>query len=234
MRLRMPGDIEWTSGGAWLSEQIDLWERDAAFTSPIDILGRDLDISRDARLMLVAIGLVEEDGAFAELFATLQTPLGHRRPTLGLLREVTRFMPIDGVADAWSLARPLIDAGVADVLNPDAPRSEWMLRIPPPVWTAIRGERPAQPMPGLAYTPPDAVPHVDDVIVSREQRARLRQIQHLLANAPARTVVVRGTPGSERVGLVAALAASLGRGLIEATAVSSPRDEVLARIGPLS
>src|SRR5262249_56411100 len=41
-------------------------------------------------------------------------------------------------------------------------------------------------------------------------------------------------PGSERLGLVAALAASLGRGLMEAVVVSSTRDEVLARIGPLS
>ena len=234
LRRRMPDGIDWTSGGAWLNEQIASWERGGALSSAIDVLGRELGISRDARLMLVAIGLVEEDAAFAELFATLQAPLGHRRPTLGLMREVTRFMPIESVADAWSLARPLIDAGIAEALNPDAPRSEWMLRVPPAIWTAIRGERPAQPMPGLTYTPPDSVPPIDEVIVSREQRARLRQIQHLLAHAPARTLVVRGTPGSERVSLVAALAASLGRGLMEATAISSPRDEALARIGPLS
>jgi len=33
--------------------------------------------------------------------------------------------------------RPLVDAGLAEILNPDVPRSEWLLRVPPPLWSAL-------------------------------------------------------------------------------------------------
>jgi hypothetical protein len=235
LRRRMPSEIEWASGGAWLREQIDAWEQGGDLTGPIGAIDGDLGTPRDARLMLIVVGLVEEDTAFAELFAALQAPLGHRRPTLGLLRELARVIPPgDTPSDAWSLVRPLIDAGLAEIMNGEAPRSEWLLRVPPPIWTAIRGERPAQPMPGLTYRSPDAAASVDDLIVSEHQRERLRQVRHLLLAAPARTVIVRGMAGSERVEIVATIAGAIGRGVLETMALQSGRDEMLARLGPLS
>ena len=130
--------------------------------------------------------------------ALSEAPLGYRRPTLGLLRELVRLLPIQsGPADAWALCRPLVDAGLAEILNGDAPRSEWLLRVPPPIWTAIRGERPAQPMPGLAYRPPDAVPTVEDLIIGERQRERAAlQVRHLLATTLHAPWSCAGWPGA--------------------------------------
>jgi hypothetical protein len=233
LRRRMPDALEWASSGAWLRDQIDAWEREGELAAPIASLGRELAIARDAQLMLIVLGLVEEDAAFAELFATLQAPLGHRRPTLGLLRELTRTLPSDASGEAWPLVRPLVDSGFAEIVNGDAPRSEWTFRVPPPIWTALRGERPAQPMPGLAFRSPASTPAIEDLIVGERQRARLHQVRHLLATTPAHTLIVRGMAGSERLEIAAALAAAIGRGVLEVTALPGGRDETLARLGPL-
>jgi hypothetical protein len=225
------------SMGEWLRRHIEPWEMGARSERrelPLLAVVDEIGVSRDAVLMLVLLGLVEEDAAFAALFAALQAPFGHRRPTLGLLRELVHELPSATPPDAWSLCRPLVDAGLAEVLNADAARSEWLLRVPPPIWTAIRGERPAEPIAGLSYQPPDVAPALDDLIVPALQRDRLRHVQRLLAAGQLRTLIVRGSAGSERMELTAALAAATGRGLLEAVTVATPRDDRLARLGPLA
>jgi hypothetical protein len=235
-----PGDPTAAAAPAvWLRRQVERWEADVPAGAggdvlPMTALIEELGISRDARLMLVALGLVEEDAAFAALLAALQAPLGLRRPTLGLLRELVQDLPSAGGLDAWMLCRPLVDAGFAEVVNSDAPRSEWMLRVPPPVWTAIRGDRPGEPIVGLGYRPPDAATPLDELIVSDHQLDRLRHVRQLVAEQRVRTIIVRGTAGSERLDIVSALAAETGRGVLEAMAIASPRDERLPRLGPLA
>ena len=234
-----PGGTDAALPAAWLRRHIERWEAEVPVNVndvalPMIAIVEELGISRDARLMLIVLGLVEEDAAFAALFSALQAPLGHRRPTLGLLRELVQELPSADALDAWMLCRPLVDAGLAEVVNGDAPRSEWLLRVPPPVWTAIRGDRPSEPMVGLAYRPPDKSPSLDELIVPERQLHRLRHVQQLLADRRVRTLIVRGTAGSERLDIVSALAAGTGRGVLEAVAIASPRDERLACLGPLA
>jgi ATPase family associated with various cellular activities (AAA) len=232
IRRRMPEGIDWRSGSGWLRGHVDEWSADAGASLPFVALERDLGIGRDSRLMLAVLGLVEEDAAFAALFAALQAPLPEHRPMLGTLRELAQELP-DAAPDAWTLCRPLIDAGLAEVLNPDAPRSEWLLRVPPPIWTALRGDRPAEPIPGVRHQSADGAAPLADLIVTERQRGRLRQIQPLLAEGRVRTVIVRGPSGCERTSIVAALAAETGRGLLEVRALQAPRDDRLPRLGPL-
>ncbi len=231
VRRRMPDGMDWRSGAQWLRAQTDAWSAEADGSLPLVALERDLRIDRESRLMLAVLGLVEEDAAFAALFAALQAPLGHRRPTLGMLRELAQELP--DAADAWMLCRPLVDAGLADILNPDAPRSEWLLRVPPPIWTAVRGDRPPEPIPGLLFQPCETATALGDLIVGERQLGRLRQVQPLLSAGRIRTLVVRGVPGCERAEIAAALAAGTGRGVLEATAIQSARDDRLSRVGPL-
>lgn len=232
VRRRMPDGTDWHGGARWLREQIDEWCVEAG-PLPLRSVQHDLGIGRESLVMLAVLGLVEEDAAFAELFAALQAPLGHRRPTLGLLRELTHEFASDETADAWTLCRPLVDAGLAEVLNSEAPRSEWLLRVPPPIWTAVRGDRPSEPLPGLALTEPDRATTVGDLIVTDRQRGRLRHVQTLLEVERVRTLVVRGMAGCERTAIVGAVAAAAGRGVLEVSAFQSSRDERLTRIGPL-
>ena len=76
----------------------------------------ELALTRDSLLALVIVGLVEEDSRFATLFAGLQHPIPHRRPSITLLREILLSdagrtadvceicQPIDGVTTNPSLA----------------------------------------------------------------------------------------------------------------------------------
>jgi hypothetical protein len=232
IRRRMPEGMDWRAGSRWLRTQIDEWSADADEALPLVALERDLGIERDARLMLAVLGLVDEDAAFAALFAALQAPLPEHRPTLGTLRELVHELPA-AAADAWMLCRPLVDAGLAAVLNPDAPRSEWILRVPPPIWTAVRGDRPAEPIGGLHFRAPESATPLADLIVSDRQRERLRQVQPLVESGRVRTLIVRGMSGCERTEIVGALAACTGRGLLEITASAGGRDDRLARVGAL-
>ena len=231
---RMPGDVSPGSTGAWMRQAIGAWESAAGPALPLAALHTELGIGHDARLVLILLGLVEEDAAFAALFAALQVPLGHRRPTLGLLRELAQVAPFDPQSDPWNLCRPLVDAGLADVVNADAPRSEWVLRVPSPVWTAIRGDRPAEPMAGLRYRAAGAAPAIEDLILPEAELDRLRQAHSLLEDGRLRTLVVRGLAGTERLATIAALAGAAGRGLIEFTGLGAAHDERLARLGPLA
>jgi hypothetical protein len=236
IRRRMPADADWQDAPAWLRSAIAEWENDAGVLLPLKTLDH-IGIGPDARVLLVVLGLVEEDATFASLFAALQAPLSHRRPTLGLLREMVQEFPHDGaLPDAWALCRPLVDGGFAEVLNPDAPRSEWLLRVPPSVWTAIRGDSSPEPIPGLSHrVQGDALP-LAQLIVPDGQIRRLQQVAHLLAERRVRTLVVRGMPGSERMEIAAALAAAIGRGVLEVAQDqrAQARDERLARLGPLA
>jgi hypothetical protein len=239
LRRRMPDGIDWATSAAWLRGEVDAWEATAGAALPLTLLGAELGIDRDARVLLVLLGLVEEDAAFASLFAALQAPLPHRRPTVGLLREFAQALPSASSSDAWSLCRSLVDAGLAEVLNPDAPRSEWVLRVPPPIWTAIRGDRPAEPIPGLRYRAADTAPEIDGLVVPGAQIPRLHHVARLLDAGHVRTIVLRGMAGSERLEIIAALAGAIGRGVLEASSDSratSPvsREERLARLGPLA
>jgi hypothetical protein len=189
IRRRMPADADWQDAPAWLRSAIAEWENDAGVLLPLKTLDH-IGIGPDARVLLVVLGLVEEDATFASLFAALQAPLSHRRPTLGLLREMVQEFPHDGaLPDAWALCRPLVDGGFAEVLNPDAPRSEWLLRVPPSVWTAIRGDSSPEPIPGLSHrVQGDALP-LAQLIVPDGQIRRLQQVAHLLAERRVRTLV---------------------------------------------
>jgi hypothetical protein len=232
IRRRMPEDVDWRSGSTWLRAHVDEWSAGADVSLPFAALERDLGVERDSRLMLAVLGLVEEDAAFAALFAALQAPLPDHRPTLGTLRELAHELP-DAPGDAWALCRPLIDAGLAEILNSDAPRSEWLLRVPPPIWTAMRGDRPAEPMPGLIFHPAADATALDDLIVTDRQRARLRQVQPLLASGRVSTLIVRGPAGCERLEIAGALAAAEGRGLLDVRGLQAARDDRLTRLGPL-
>jgi hypothetical protein len=232
IRRRMPDGMDWRSGNRWLRTQIDEWSADGDEWLPFVALERDLGIGRDSRLMLAVLGLVDEDAAFAALFAALQAPLSDHRPTLGTLRELVHELP-DAPPDAWSLCRPLVDAGLAEILNQDAPRSEWILRVPPPIWTAIRGDRPDEPIAGLRFRAADSATPFDDLIVSDRQRERLRQVQPLVESGRVRTLIVRGMAGCERIEIVGALAACTGRGLLEVAVTTGGRDDRLARVGGL-
>ena len=232
LRGRMPDGAGWHDGAAWLRARIDEWESRADASLPLIAVRRELGLTRDARLTLAILGLVEEEAAFASLFAALQAPLDHRRPTIGLLRELAREAYV-AEPDPWPACGALLATGLADVLNADAPRSEWALRVPAPVWSAISGERRAAPSPGLRYQTPDAFTPLRDLILPDAQLARVVELCALVEARQARTVVVRGPAGCDRLEVIGAVARELNQGALEVSGTPAAHDERLRLLGPL-
>jgi hypothetical protein len=211
---RFPDDLHPDDLCAALSSERERWEAGASHWLPLKALCEESAFRHEAMMCMVMSGLAEEDARFAALYSALQQPLGHRRPTLGLLEALVQAR---GLADitAWNLCHPLLEARLLEVTNRDAPRSEWVLAVPPPLWTALRGEISSHPLPGSQYHPPDSFLPVADLILPPQEIGRVAELGPLLKTGQTRTLVVRGLPGSERLELIGAVARTLGRGLLE-------------------
>ena len=218
-----------------LRDQRHDWEEDAGDAwLPLRALTTELGLSEERVLALVLGGLVEEDARFGDVFAAAQAPHGHRRPTLGLAFDVVRCVWPELAGDGWTLCRPLLEAGLAEVVNPDAPRSEWQMRVPTPLWNAVRGETPATPLPGVRYHAPESFLPLSEMVLADGDRERLNELRALLAAGEMRTLVVRGMPGSERLEIVGAVSRGLGRGVLEATPPSDANSATWKLLGPLA
>ena len=165
----------------------------------------------ELELLLVA-GLQEEDPRFSDLFE--QATGGERRPTAGLLLAWWRCDEDEqDRADVVRRSiRNLVSAGLLQVLNPDAPRSEWTLIVVPPLWDALRGEPPA--LPWLRHkTKTDLLPLPDYKAVP-SVLAICRQLPQLLSAQAEQMLIVRGPRQNGRKTLLGALAHSLDKDLL--------------------
>ncbi|HEY0022134.1 MAG TPA: ATP-binding protein [Longimicrobium sp.] len=185
-------------------------------------------------LALVMAGLIEEDARFGDVFEAAQAPGGGRRPAVALVHEVVRITRPGLSGDGWTLCRPLLEAGLVEIANPDAPRAAWQMRVPAALWTALRGETPSEPLPGVRHYPAGSFMPLSGMVLDGEVRARLVELTVLLAAGEARVVVVRGLPGSERLEVLGAVAGALGRGILEARPDAGAGTDVSRVLGPLA
>jgi len=211
---------------AWEGEAGDAW-------LPLLALRTELGLDDEHLLTLVLAGLVEEDARFGEVFQAAQGA-GARRPAVALLHEVVRATRPALVGDGWTLCRPLVDAGVAEIANPDAPRAAWQLRVPSALWTALRGEMPAEPLPGVTHHRADGFAPLDEMVLDGEVRGRLHELAGLLAAGETRAVVIRGLGGSERLEALGAVLRALGLGILEARAGAAANADTARVLGPLA
>lgn len=214
----MPDGLQWQEGTTWWTREIQAWEQAEAPRSPssrdvfpLRTLTRVLGLTLPQRLAFVIVGVLEEDSRFGTLFAGLQAPLPTRRPTFELVNRAIQHMAPGG--NAWQVTQPLLQHGLVDVVDRQAPRAEWALRVPPLLWEAARGEMPSSPTRGFnLHTSADG-PELSDLVLDD---AFIDQLQHtptLIENGQVRTIVVRGTPGSDRRRIVQALARAVRRGI---------------------
>jgi histone H3/H4 len=233
IRRRLPDSGTWGDSLCWLQDACERWEQGTAGWLPLRALREEAGLGREELLALVTIGLVEEESHFASLFASLQEPPGLRRPALGLLKEILQHEGASAVVDAWTLCRALVEQGLAEVVNRDAPRSEWMLRVPAPLWSAVRGECEEQPLPDTQYRGMEDCRPLAELLLSEPERHQLLELQPMLATGQVRLVVLRGSAGSERLEVAGSITQGLGRGVLEASALQ-PGDGRWALLGPLA
>lgn len=187
------------------------WEREAVRQGthlPLVAL-RDAGLSALELELLLAVGLVEEDPRFGNVFEHAQRH--ERRPTFGLLMAWWRDDGSDDnrADDVRSGLQRLIDHGMLQLPNPDAPRGDWALSVVLAVWDGLRGEAPA--LRWLRYTPLAALPALDEHVAPDEARAACAALPELLASRPAHVLLVRGPAHNGRKTLAGALARSLGK-----------------------
>jgi len=233
LRPRLPQEIDWANSLQWLEEEIAKWESDTSSWLPLRALREALRLSRDVSLGLILIGLVEEESSFGSLFANFQGPGGPSRPSLGLVHTLLGAGRAAQAVGLSELSRGLVDSGLTEVINPAAPRTEWILRVSPAMWQAICGDPIAVPLPGTHFTPPQSLPSSEDSSLAPSVRLRLPAIASLLSSGDTRALVVRGMPGCDRLAVADAILRLLEYARMEVDASFVPGNERWRLLGPI-
>jgi hypothetical protein len=205
-----PADaVEW-----WEAEILD-WQQGGDLHFPLAALEGLATVGRNGRAVLMLAGLVQEDSRFGTLFAHLQEPLTSRRLTVGLVSQLLARNGLAAEIDSWETCRGLFGLGALTAANPTSPRSEWMLHVPAPVWDAVRSSLDHGPGGWCVLHAADEYPPLDELILPDGFLERLRQTPAILAEGKARALILRGTPGSDRLQVAGATARALSREVIE-------------------
>ena len=218
-----PEQLNWREFGSWWRDSLLSWEETASEYLPLHALRETAALDHDAITLLVMTGLNEEDARFGALFEIVQGTPGQTRLTQGLASAWWRDDA--GNNRARFLIRQLQEAGLVQVVNPDAPRSHWALQVPAPVWEAIRGEKYDAPAPWARYIAPSQLVTTEELVISDQTRRLLTTLPSLLASRQVNTLVVRGPRHNGRRTLIGALARALNCGVLEISGLSQPVDE---------
>jgi hypothetical protein len=217
---------EWT-------DSLRRWELGIPTHLPLRALRDALGLDDGAVTLLFAISLIEEDPRFGFVIDCAQpVSQGQHRPTLGLLTAWWR--DDDAVTHVRERVRTLLDSGLIQVINGEAPRLQWVFQSPPAVWDALRGEMRSSPAPWLRFTPPQELPAVADLVVAEPLRRAIGTVPSLLRSGDARAVIVRGPQHNGRRTIVRAIAGELGRGVLELRGPLRADDERWALAGTLA
>ena len=234
MRRHMPDKISWEEAAAWWEQQIQTWEDQCDIYLPLQALADEAGLNFSTRLAFMVTGLVEEDSRFGTLFAELQEPLTHRRPTLEMVGQMMMDEAVVvGEADPWTICRPLLDMGLVEAPNHQAPRSEWVLKVPLLLWDALRGQVEKEPAPGYIYHPIEALTGLSELIVDVNTLSRLEKIPGLVSARITRMVIVRAAHGANTTEVMGAIAHSLGRGLLNIDGPALANNKGAQLVGPL-
>lgn len=215
----------------WL-ESLQSWEKKTAVHLPIRALQSAAGLDHSAMILLTVIGLIEEDLRFGTLFETMQGTTGQHRVTPGLLNCWGRDQA--NWSDARANVRRMQDLGLLRVVNPEAPRLEWAMEVPSPLWDALRGEHNNVPGHGFRYRSADQLLPIDELILTPALHEQVKAIPTLLASGEADGVMVRSASRNGRRTLVGAIARELGLGLLEVTPSSVGDVDRWQLMGPLA
>ena len=192
------------------------WEREAVrgrVHLPLVAL-RNAGLSALELELLLAVGLIEEDPRFAAIFEQAQRT--ERRPTFGLLMAWWRDDGHGGdrATEIRDGLQRLIDHGLIQLRNGDAPRADWILAPVLAVWDGLRGRPPATAW--LTHVPIESLPDLDTFVASEATHVACRALPALLGARPAPLLLVRGPVHNGRKTLASVLARSMNRPLLVA------------------
>jgi len=232
--LQRIGDIEISSRASdprWRAF-VARWEATVGTHLPLRALREALQLDDRTLTLLMAIGLIEEDPRFAFPIEAAQPSGPSPRPTLGLLTAWWR--DDDGVSGVRGAIRILIEHGLVHVVNPEAPRLQWMFQSPPAVWDALRGEPSITAMAGVTLTVARQLPSVEDLILPDVTRREVEALPSILRSRRAKAVIVRGPRHNGRHTIARAMAGALGLNALELTGSLRQPDDRWTSAGVLA
>jgi hypothetical protein len=205
----------------WAS--LDAWERAVRGHLPLRALRETAGLKHTGVMWLMTLGLVEEENGFGTVFEFLQGIPGQRRPTFGLLRRC--WQDHLSPESALVLLAQFRELGLAQVLNPEAPRQDWTLQVPGFLWDALRGGANPPTAESVRYHPPAELACLEELIVPANTRRVLQTLPRLLQAGDTRAVVVRGPRHNGRHATLGAVARLTGRGLLELRGLENRADD---------
>ncbi|MGO1068727.1 ATP-binding protein [Lysobacter sp. CA199] len=187
---------------------------------------RDAGLSELEVELLLAVGLIEEDPRFGQVFDGAPgdgTPVdgrraASRRPSIGVLMAWWRDAEdgVDRAGQVRASLQRLIELGLLNAGDTDLPRPDWSVSVPPSVWDALRAPVLAESW--LRFVPIERLPNLDAYIASPATRATCIGLPLLLQSRPAPVLLIRGPARNGRRTLAGALARELDRSLLLAQA----------------
>ena len=213
-------------------EHLARWEESFACRSPLLALITDAILSRDARGLLLNIGLPEEDGRFGKLFEWAQpATVGQQRPTHALLTAWWRDE--DDCRGVRQDLRTLLDLGLINVINPEMPRMQWAFEVSPLAWDVIRGEMPFSGSSWLKFHPANDAPQLAELVLPPDIKQKAEVIPTVLVSGGTRALVVRGPLHNGRKTLICAIARAAGYSVLEIGIALKPDDPRWTSLGVL-
>ncbi len=216
----------------WWFGQVARWEQGQPDHLPLRALCEAAGLSRQSLALLLGIGLIEEDVRFGSVFELFQRRPAQSRPTLGLLEAWWGGQFPEG--GARPVLRRLLDLGLVQVTNPEAPRLGQALQPVAELWEAMRGERSSAVTPWARHHAGEELPELEGLVLPEGVRADLRAVPLILRAAPGQALVLRGPPHNGRKTVLAAVARALGCGVLAVEGPNRADDERWKRIGPLA
>lgn len=218
--------------GDWWTDAIRKWEEVASVHLPLRALREATGLGRTAFELILCIGLGEEDSRFGDVFESLQAPPGRRRPTYGWLRSLEERNP--GEHERGCDLQQLIGLGIVQVSNPEFPRSEWTLQVPPPLWDVIRGEEKGHLAPWVNFVSREELDEGGEYVCSETLKKCVESIPAALANSGLQTIIIRGPQRNGRRAAVRSIARTLSLGILEVSGLTNPEDDRWKTVGPLA
>ncbi|HEY0072245.1 MAG TPA: ATP-binding protein [Chloroflexia bacterium] len=213
-------------------QALDEWEASVPGHLPLRALREAAGLDDLDLMLIMSVGLVEEDASFGMLFEAMQGVAGQPRPTVSTLGTWWESPSEQG--NVYRRVRRLQDLGLFQVANPEAPRTGWSVQIQTPLWDALSGKGASSLPEWAAYTPAAELLDVAELIIPDSLRRPLETLPRLLSGGEIEALVVRGPQHNGRRTLLGSLARAMGRGRLVVEGFSQPSDERWRLIGPLA
>lgn len=227
----MPDDIDWEEGANWWEDRITRWEQQSTKLLPLAMMRRRPESAWDDLYLFLGAGFIEEDARFGGLFAELQAPLEERRPSLATLGSLFKRDQAAGDSEAVSRLLHLITDGFLRVLNRENPRSDWIVRIPDHLWDIVHTGTGPTDIAGMVFHPATGFDAPEQLIFPGEFVERLVRLPAVMKSHGIKVCIIRGSPGSDRLRVMGAVARMSGKNLMEFDVETLGEDA--RRLGPL-